>query len=560
MRLTRLTYGLLTAGLALACVPGPAQGQTFLGKPVEQWLAGLDAKTTQERRNAAFALGKMGKDAQHAVKYLTARLDDPDRAVREAAAFAIGEICLAAKVWRPESLGPLCARLKDEKEDPLVRRSAAFALGSMGRANDPEVRAALGVGLACKDPAVRQNVAWALGHMGDKSAPEIRQALQDADTLVRRDAAKALGQLSPAAAAPAVPDLVKCCQDKDVELRKAAVTSMVRLANPQVRAVALGPVLALLKDPDPEIRQNAALAAGHLGGPEALAALDPLLEALRKGDINIKRQAALALKNLGPPAAAAVPDLRQALHSPDKVLKLNAAAALTEFKQAGEPAVPDLLQLVQDRKEDKEVRKQAAVALSRIGYNDALAKALDSLLNIVADPSEVGIVRERTLWPVRLFLKHAVEKGLEKEPEKVVPYLTRIVGEPPRQEIKMLRYDSAYLLGMFKQAEAPEKAIDVLGEFLKDPTIKVFVGTEGSGEGSKEGSKSGKTKVTDVGKGDGRVMAVDALSQIGGQRLAKRPDIVNQLRALQNDPSIAPNLREKLKTVMPQLEQELKSK
>ena len=39
---------------------------------------------------------------------------------------------LAAKVWHPESVGPLCERLKDEKEDPMVRRSAAFASSAVG--------------------------------------------------------------------------------------------------------------------------------------------------------------------------------------------------------------------------------------------------------------------------------------------------------------------------------------------------------------------------------------------------------------------------------------------
>src|SRR5262245_17245581 len=190
---TLLTYGLIAAGLGLAWLPAPASGQTFLGKPMQQWVADLaPAKTPQQRRSAAFALGKMGKDARDALGELSARLKDPDPGVREAAAFALGEICAAAEVWHPESLGPLCEKLKDEKEDPLVRRSAAFALGGMRKSDSAEVRAALQAGLQAKDPAVRQNVAWALGRMGDASVPDIRQALKDADTLVRRDAAKAL--------------------------------------------------------------------------------------------------------------------------------------------------------------------------------------------------------------------------------------------------------------------------------------------------------------------------------------------------------------------------------
>jgi HEAT repeat protein len=556
MKPTRLTYGLLAAGLALAWLPAPAESQSFLGKPMQQWLGDLGSKSPPQRRSAAFALGKMGKDAKDALGELAGRLKDDDAGVREAAAFAIGEICLAASVWHKDSLPALCEKLKDEKEDPMVRRSAAYALGCMRKFDSDEVRAALTAGLKSPSPAVKQNVAWALGRMGDASVPDLRQALKDADTLVRRDAAKALEQLSPTAAAAAVAELVECCKDKDLELRKAAVVTMVRLARPEVKDAALVPMLALLKDPSPEIRQNAALAVGHIGGPEAIAALNPLLEALTKGDLNVKRQAALALKNLGPDAAAAVPELRKALHSPDKDLKHNAAVALIGFKQAGEPAVPDLVQLVVDRKEHPDVRKQAAVALSRIGFNPALEQSVPSLLGVVTEPSDVGVVRERALWPIRVYLI----KAEEQKRDPVFKVLEKILVEPARKDIKMLRYDSAYLLGMFLEAKAPEKALDVLGEFLKDKEIKIYGGTTGGGQGAGEGTKDTKTKVADVGVGDGRIMAVDALSVVGPERVATRPDLVAQLRALNADPNTLPNLRKGLEKLMPQLEEVLKKK
>jgi hypothetical protein len=108
----------------------------------------------------------------------------------------------------------------------------------------------------------------------------------------------------------------------------------------------------------------------------------------------------------------------------------------------------------------------------------------------------------------------------------------------------------------FLEAKAPEKALDVLGEFLKDKEIKIYAGTTGGGEGT----KGTKTKVTDVFVGDGRIMAVDALSVVGPERVANRPDLVAQLRALNADPNTLPNLRKGLEKFMPQLEEVLKKK
>src|SRR5437870_4709253 len=101
----RRLHGLVAAGLALACLPCMVRGQQFLGKNAQQWQAELAAgKSAAERRSAAFALGKIGKGAREALGNLTARLDDLDADVREATAFAIGEICDAAGIAPPDAL------------------------------------------------------------------------------------------------------------------------------------------------------------------------------------------------------------------------------------------------------------------------------------------------------------------------------------------------------------------------------------------------------------------------------------------------------------------------
>jgi serine/threonine protein kinase/WD40 repeat protein len=278
----------------------------------------------------------------------------------------------------------------------------------------------------------------------------------------------------------------------------------------------------------------------RLPRPTTDPALDRLANALEKGDVNERRQAVLGLQKLGPGAAPAVPELRKALADPDEEVRLNAVIVFHHLQGAGKLAAPDLVKLVCNRKEAAGVRAQAAVALARIGFVPALKESMPLLLNVAADPTEVGMVRERILWAIRpcLFALDA------KSRTPIYQALMRILGEARTKGPQMVRYDSAFLLAHFQRKEAPEKALDVLLEFLHDSGIKVYSGVEAGGK--------------EKAAGDGRVMAVDALAWIGIERFINRPEIIAQLRALHDNPKTAANLAERLKKFMPEVERELK--
>jgi HEAT repeat protein len=490
------------------------------------------------RRGAAFALGKLGRNAALASPVLAARLKtDTDASVREAAAFAIGEIGSGGLNFEPK-LTQILIEVMQKDLDALVRRSAVLALGSVA-GKEPEVFEALGRACGDPSPAVRQNVAFVLGKLGPKAVETLRRTLTDDDPLVIRDSANALSLLRKDAR-PAVPQLVGCLGKPglDLETRKAVVTTLVKLVEAKDKE-AVDALSRVLKDPDVEVRINAALALGNIGGGEAGVAVPVLREALKQSDAAIRSQAAAALKNVGPQAAPAVPDLVAALSDKNEKVREVAAVALGSIGKDAEAAVPDLVNVMKKTDENYRVRAFAAVGLAMIGSCDAAVRAVPDIVNVMTDRKAPYPVRERALWAIR------VHNTKLREMKSVLDGLEKLLSEPRSENANMLRYDAAYMLGMLLTEEAPAKTLDVLQDFLSDSSIRLYEGnTTQSGGGAKEGMSAEASSVQEKGTGDGRTMAIQALREIGRARVVQRQAIVKQLRAIATDGKVNKKLRE----------------
>jgi HEAT repeat protein len=536
----RLSYGAVLACGTLLGLAASASAQVFLGKNTQGWLQELDRSEVPVRRNAAYALGKLGGQAAPAVPALLGRLRDESPKVREAAAYALGEIGQHG-ISDPGLVVALAGALKDE--DYLVRRSAAYGLGSLGRNAAPAVGALVDA-LNDSKGEVKQNAAWALGKIGEAGVPGIRKALGDADSLVKRDAAAALAPLDPKVSRPALGELLPLCRDPNTETRKAAVIVLVKIVAPEDTA-ALAPLRPLLDaGEDPEVRANAALALSNIGGKDAAAAVPALLDALRRGDAELRRQAAAAIRNIGPDAKDAVPDLIKALADPDGETRANAALALGGIGPGAEAAVGALVGVIASAQEKSPTRIEAAVALSRIGPAPAAEEAVPVLLKVLEDPAQDARVRERIVWSLR------VHKGHLRTLPGIYPTFAKILTEARTEDNRMLRYDCAYMLGVLRGPEVPPEAMGVLLEFLKDDTIQIFDNKKSSVGGTGQETATGKANVKEIGKGDGRVMAIQALTQIGRARLKQSPDILRQLQALADDQAVFSDLREGCKKLL----------
>jgi hypothetical protein len=147
---------------------------------------------------------------------------------------------------------------------------------------------------------------------------------------------------------------------------------------------ALGPasVPALaraLRDPDPEMRRDAAVALDVVGGGwwhftdggsklDMRPALPALLAALQDADPGVRAWAAQDISDIGAAAATAVPHLRAMLHSPDPGSRSSACSALGAIGSAGQGALPELQHALNDSSpEVRQSARDAIVSIERAG-------------------------------------------------------------------------------------------------------------------------------------------------------------------------------------------------
>jgi HEAT repeat protein len=513
----------------------PAQEAKFLDKDPYYWIEQLDSPSPRARRSGAFALGKLGTAAysHYGIEPLVAHIGDKesDADVRDAAAYALGEIALSlrlysdsAKVWA--AAGPILLHALTEDKDPRVRRSAAYAIGGFGKRAD-FARAQLRTALKDKSPGVRQNAAWALGQLGSTDAGETLQALSksfgDADALVRRDAAAAVGEIGRLLGPkdellpnPAIGPLLEMFRkEKDATIRKVAIDALVNAVSAQDKGAA-AELQRLLKDKDPEIVRGAALALGNIGGPEANEAVRVLRDALNKGDLLTRIQVSAALANVGEGAAPIVRDLVRALDDKEPQVRRNVALALRNIGEKAALAVPALARHIHADEKNEDVRAYSAEALAQM-TSEQIKPALPDLLRAIKE-DKAASVRQRCVW--------AIFNLRDLEASGVVQPLTDLLDETADEQ-SLVRYDAARCLGLRLEGKAPDKAVDVLLAMLNDKRLRVYEGSGAAVTGSSvEGAKGGATVAQTLG-GDARFLAAQALGRIG--KKANRPEVIEAL-------------------------------
>lgn len=512
---------LFHAALCGLCLltPAPAPASSFLDRKMGDWLDTLERGAKPEaRRSAAFALGRMGRDATLALSALAKRAEtDKDPGVRDMAASAIGSILMdlppgsAARYW--DEAGKAMEQSLEDK-DPRVRRSAAYAIGAFGR---PGLTAAAALRKATRDrdPAVRQNAAWALGRAGGVERPtivDLCDLLADPNAMVRRDAAGALEQLGKKGgrkgvrtAAKPLLDMVKA--EKDDVARKTALNALATLSGPEHRDHAAD-LYPLLDSKDEDTARGAAYVLGNMGGDPAKRALSVLKKALAAADPTVQSLAAASLANAGPEAAEAVDDLAKVLDtSKDPVVRQNCCVALSHLGPEAKKAIPALTAAMKPvanaGRAQEEVREYAAEAIAQLRYPhnlDAIEAVRDTLAK---DLNQV--VRQRCVWAI--FNNPDLDKyGLTK-------VLTEVLEEKGDPSL-MVRYDSARVLAFTLREDAPPRTVDVLLHMIRNKKLLVFNKTDASIAGAGNEANAGSSDLAPDLGGDARYMAAEALGRL----------------------------------------------
>jgi HEAT repeat protein len=131
--------------------------------------------------------------------------------------------------------------------------------------------------------------------------------------------------------------------------------------------------IAALKDPDPEIRQQAASLLGRMG-PEVDGAAAALAEALADESTHVRVNSALALYKFGPAARVAVRPLALCLKDENMYVRLDAAMSLRNLGTEARSVTAELVAALQEADNGTPmpffahgVNQVVAGALGRIG-------------------------------------------------------------------------------------------------------------------------------------------------------------------------------------------------
>ncbi len=254
-------------------------------------------KSESVRRTAVETLGKIGpRNAMLIQTVVRVLKKDPDESVRRTAATALGEI------GSMQSSGP-AARTVEVLESTMVsdeyegaRMAAAKSIGRMQQA--PNAVKALVLGLNDPVQMVKDSCITSLQNMGPAAAPAVPDLIKCLDTPNTRqaeDVARALARIGPAAA-PALPSIIKLARGAtQYSSIKYTLADACKNMGPQASS-AVPMLIEMLKDQDNKGNQYIAVDALGAIGPAAISAEPALVETLK--DPTLKHRSETALKKI----------------------------------------------------------------------------------------------------------------------------------------------------------------------------------------------------------------------------------------------------------------------
>jgi len=424
------------------------------------------------RLQAVRAIGKK-ESAERFVPQLVERITDSSIEVRAAAVAALGSAASS------EAFEALLRSLPGAP--PALRERVAEALARGARAH---LLQRLDELEHVVDTDVRLGIAWTLGRIGGVAVvPHLARLLRDPEATIRASAAGALAKVdSPETIEP----LLAACEDRDARTRAAVVNALGKRAVADARAATR--VRARLVDPDPFVRDRAALVLAAISGSEAEATLsDPKTAPLIS---HSARLVGLALA--GKPAALELAlDLMtapDALHGALAFLAHEDPALRTAFlarlrlpdpnavpRGLEDPALVPQYDMVLRSSLDVESRRIAVETLSRVPGALAVEVLADALRS---DPTEEIRLRTARALAARTGddrARAALVDAVRDPAEEVALVAVRALGKSREARARAALFQR---LGSNSKplAEAVEEALAEMHRTDVDPLLDLVMG------------------------------------------------------------------------------------
>lgn len=254
-------------------------------------------KSESIRRTAVETLGKIGpRNAMLIQTVFRVLKKDPDESVRRTAATALGEIGSMQSSGPAAHTVEMLASTMTGDEYEGARMAAAKAIGRIQQA--PNAVKTLVLGLNDPVQMVKDSCITSLQNMGAAAAPAVPELIKCLDTPNTRqaeDVARALARIGPAAA-PALPAIIKMARGATTYSSiKYTLADACRNMGPQASS-AVPMLIEMLKDQDNKGSQYMAVDALGAIGPAAISAEAALEETLK--DPSLKHRSEAALKKI----------------------------------------------------------------------------------------------------------------------------------------------------------------------------------------------------------------------------------------------------------------------
>lgn len=392
-------------------------------------------------------------------------LKDKDEAIRMQAAETLGDTISGSKRYEESPLPTeqAVAALIHALNDPKwrVKRNAIISLGKSG---SPAAIPALIKCLKDENWVIREKAVHALGEIGSlKAVDAIINLCKDEDESVQKEAIASLGKIRATKAIPLLINiLIHSAKDRDIvcdsdnnydKYRKLAIWSLIEIGTPSTI-----PLLQLLKDKNPQVRQYAAYGLGEV---QDIRAIPSLIEALSEEDELPRRDISAALVKMG---ISAVPALLPCLNTNDMDLQGCLIWILGEIgdKKATQP----LIKILMDDKDGTSAREASSLkktvwALGKIGDIKALPTLISWLKNDYGIEESVIIALGRI--------------GDEKAVRLFVSALRGNVTNLPWEEIGDSGIDMLIVASQDENVEIRRCAATVLGKTHNKKAVETLI-------------------------------------------------------------------------------------